>query len=134
LHSSIRGLSPQAGGFRRRSITPASVNRVSGLAQVPIERLPCVQQVLTIHLLSISYSNTRQSFNPGYHSLFRGTRNIIPTLPIFAPLFRSCPTQVLLSNTTLKAIAVRCEHSIHHHSHFHAMRIEFALIFAPLFS
>ena len=81
LHSSIRGLSPQAGGFRRRSITPASVNRVSGLAQVPIERLPCVQQVLTIHLLSVSYSNTRQSFNPGYHSLFRGTRNIIPTLP-----------------------------------------------------
>ena len=28
---------------------------------------------------SVSYSNTRQSFNPGYYSSFRGTRNILPT-------------------------------------------------------
>ena len=30
---------------------------------------------------SVSYSNTRQSFNPGYYSFFRGTRNILPTDP-----------------------------------------------------
>ena len=82
LHSSIRGLSPQAGGFRRRSITPASVNRVSGLAQVPIERLPCVQQVLTIHLLSVSYSNTRQSFNPRVPFPFQGNTQYNTNIPL----------------------------------------------------
>ena len=81
LHSSIRGLSPQAGGFRRRSNRPSSVSRVSGLAHVPNERLPCVQQVLTIHLLFRIILQYTAVFQPRVPSLFRGTRNIIPTDP-----------------------------------------------------
>ena len=44
LQTSIRGLSPQAGGFRRRPNRPSSVGRGSrrSLTHRPLGRLPCV--------------------------------------------------------------------------------------------
>ena len=81
LHSSIRGLSPQAGGFRRRSNRPSSVSRATGLAHDPHERLPCVQQVLTRHLLFRIILQYAAVFQPRVLFLFRGTRNILPTDP-----------------------------------------------------
>ena len=57
------------------------MSRVSGLAHVPNERLPCVQQVLTIHLLFRIILQYTAVFQPRVPSLFRGTRNLIPTDP-----------------------------------------------------
>ena len=79
LHSSIRGLSPQAGGFRRRSNRASSVCRVTGIAHDPYERLPCVQQVVTSHLLFRIILQYAAVFQPRVLFLFRGTRNILPT-------------------------------------------------------
>ena len=78
LHSSIRGLSPQAGGFRRRSNTTPSVGLSAWLKGVP-ERLPCVQQVVTSHLLFRIILQYAAVFQPRVLFLFRGTRNILPT-------------------------------------------------------
>lgn len=79
LHSSIRGLSPQAGGFRRRSNRASSVCRATGIAHDPYERLPCVQQVVTSHLLFRIILQYAAVFQPRVLFLFRGTRNILPT-------------------------------------------------------
>ena len=81
MHSSIRGLSPQAGGFRRRSNRPSNVSRATGLAHDPHERLPCVQQVLTRHLLFRIILQYAAVFQPRVLFLFRGPRNILPTDP-----------------------------------------------------
>ena len=100
LHSSIRGLSPQAGGFRRRSNRPSSVSRVTGLAHDPYERLPCVQQVLTRHLLFRIILQYAAVFQPRVLFLFRGTRNILPTDPsVYALLYipNFCSRQNLAS-------------------------------------
>ena len=77
LHSSIRGLSPQAGGFRRRSNRPSSVSRVSGLAHDPYERLPCVQQVVTSHLLFRIILQYAAVFQPRVLFLFQGNAQYI---------------------------------------------------------
>ena len=66
-------------GFRRRSNSPSSVSRVTGLAHVPNERLPCVQQVVTSHLLFRIILQYAAVFQPRVLFLFRGTRNILPT-------------------------------------------------------
>jgi len=50
-HTIIRGLAPQAGGFRRRSNKPSSVG-LSAWLIVVVERLPCVLQVVACHLQS----------------------------------------------------------------------------------
>ena len=86
LHSSIRGLSPQAGGFRRRSNTTPSVGLSAWLKGVP-ERLPCVQQVVTSHLLFRIILQYAAVFQPRVLFLFRGTRNILPT-PLGSYLIR----------------------------------------------
>ena len=82
LHSSIRGLSPQAGGFRRRSNRPSSVSRVSGLAHVPNERLPCVQQVLTIHLLFRIILQYTAVFQPRVPFPFQGNTQYNTNRPL----------------------------------------------------
>ena len=63
-HTIIRGLAPQAGGFRRRPNKNSSVG-LSAWLIVVVERLPCVLQVVACHLQSVSYLNTCQAFNPG---------------------------------------------------------------------
>ena len=63
-HTIIRGLAPQAGGFRRRSNKPSSVGLSAWLIVVN-ERLPCVLQVVAATCSSVSYLNTCQTCNPG---------------------------------------------------------------------
>ena len=63
-HTIIRGLAPQAGGFRRRSNRIASVGLSAWLIVVN-ERLPCVLQVVAATCSSVSYLNTCQTCNPG---------------------------------------------------------------------
>ena len=63
-HTIIRGLAPQAGGFRRRPNKNSSVG-LSAWLIVVLGRLPCALQVVACHLQSVSYLNTCQAFNPG---------------------------------------------------------------------
>ena len=63
-HTIIRGLAPQAGGFRRRPNKNSSVG-LSAWLIVSLGRLPCALQVVACHLQSVSYLNTCQTFNPG---------------------------------------------------------------------
>ena len=86
LHSSIRGLSPQAGGFRRRSNRPSSVSRVTGLAHDPYERLPCVQQVLTRHLLFRIILQYAAVFQPRVLFLFQGNAQYITNRALLVQL------------------------------------------------
>ena len=53
------GCNPKQVVFRRRSI-----RRTGSWPIVILDRLPRVQRVVTIHLLSVSYSDTCQSCNP----------------------------------------------------------------------
>ena len=63
-HTIIRGLAPQAGGFRRRPNKPSSVG-LSAWLIVVVGRLPCVLQVVAATCSSVSYPNTCQTCNPG---------------------------------------------------------------------
>ena len=63
-HTIIRGLAPQAGGFRRRPNKNSSVG-LSAWLIVCLGRLPCALQVVACHLQSVSYLNTCQACNPG---------------------------------------------------------------------
>ena len=52
---------------------------MTGLAHDPYERLPCVQQVVTSHLLFRIILQCAAVFQPRVPFLFRGTRNILST-------------------------------------------------------
>ena len=67
-HTIIRGLAPQAGGFRRRPNKNSSVG-LSAWLIVCLGRLPCALQVVACHLQSVSYLNTCQACNPGSESV-----------------------------------------------------------------
>ena len=74
----IRGLSPQAGGFRRRSNTSTSVGLSAWLMQI-LERLPCAQQVVTSHLLFRIILQYVTDFNPELDPVVRNAQYITNT-------------------------------------------------------